>query len=128
MPPTDPVDLMGALVALLLLVTSNEIAHTVGPMAAIIVAACAGAAISISGHEQEMKALRAMWYVTARVLVAVTLSSFVAWMIQKATGWDARNLLVPVAFGLGWIRDYDDLRKRLGAMLGRALTRKADGK
>lgn len=126
--PTDPVDLMGFLVALLLLVTSNEIAQAVGPMAAIIVAASAGAAISISGHEQEMRALRAMWYVTVRVMVAVALSSSVSWAIHKATGWDARTMLVPVAFGLGWIRDYDELRKRVGVVLGRVFTRKLDGK
>jgi hypothetical protein len=126
--PSDPVDLMGALVALLLLVTSNEIAHAVGPFAAIIVAASAGAAISISGHEQEMRALRAMWYVSVRVLVAITLSSFVAWGIQKFTGWDARHMLVPVAFGLGWIRDYDDLRKRVFALAVRSLPKRTDGK
>jgi hypothetical protein len=37
-------------------------------------------------------------------------------------------MLVPVAFGLGWIRDYDDLRKRVFALAVRSLPKRTDGK
>lgn len=109
----EPLDLIAALVALIALFTSKEIAQAIGPYAAIFVAACAGAAISISGNAKEMSAWEATWYVTARVLMAVVLTVTIAYIVKMKAGWDVRHTVIPIAFVIGWIRNYELLREKL---------------
>src|SRR6185369_3806599 len=78
---TDPLDLVGLLIALFAFVVRKEIAATVGPDAAVIVLACAGAAVARSGHEK-MSAREACWYVTWRAFVAVAVTVMLAELLQ----------------------------------------------
>lgn len=105
----DLLDIVAFLVAVLTFVTSREIAQAVGPYAAVIVAASAGAAFSISGRGDEMGARKASIYVSVRVLAAVAITISAALAVQKYTGWDARHTLIPIAFLIGWVRDFDHL-------------------
>lgn len=124
---TDPVDIITLLVALLALVTSREIAHTVSPYAAIMVLACAGAALSLSGNEKPMTTLQASVYVSVRVGVAIVLTVSIAEGLQLIAPWaKPRYTLIPLAFAIGWIRDYETVRTWFGDMITRFTVKKID--
>lgn len=120
----DPLDVIALLVALLTFVTGREVAVLIGPYAAIMVAACAGAAVSLSGNDREMTVPRAIWYVTIRVLVAFTLTSALASALKNWLSWNPAVTLIPLAFGIGWIRDYDGVRAWFGDVIDKFVSRK----
>lgn len=115
----DPPDVVSLLVALVALIASKELAHLVGPYAAIVVLAAAGASLSLSGHDEEITGAQAFIYVSVRVLVAASLTVALAELLQLAVPWaKPRYTLVPLAFGIGWIRDY----REVGTMIGDIIT------
>lgn len=114
----DPLDVVAFLVALLTFVTSKEIAYLLGPYAAIFVLASAGAALSLSSTDKVMTPVRATIYVSIRVLVAFVLTAAIAELLQNVIPWaKPRYTLVPIAFGIGWIKDYDSVRKWVAEMI-----------
>jgi len=122
----DPPDVVTLLIALVALIASKEIAHLVGPYAAIVVLACAGAALSLSGHDEDIKGGDAALYIGVRVLVAVVLTVTLAELLQVAMPWlKPRYTLVPLAFGIGWIRDYRAIRKWIGGVISRAVEKRS---
>lgn len=124
----EPVDIVSLLIALIAVIASREVAHLVGPYAALVVLACAGSALSLSGNEEELTAVRAFRYVAVRILVAVVLTVTIAELIQLVAPWARpRFTLVPLAFGIGWIKDYGEVRKWIGSAIDRMTARKIDG-
>lgn len=109
--PTDPPDFVSFLVALLAMIASKEIAYLVGPYAAIMVCASVGAALSLSGTEETMTIRKASGYVILRIFLAASLTIALAELLQVAAPWaKPRYTLIPLAFAMGWIRDYDTVR------------------
>ena len=126
--PTEPLDLVSLLIALLAFIVSKDVAIAVGPYAAIVILACAGAGISLSGNDREMTFWQGCWYLTIRVVMAVSLTVGLAELLQKLAPWLVpRYTLIPVAFMIGWIRDYDSVRAWFGNIISRIANRKADG-
>jgi hypothetical protein len=122
----EPVDLVGLLISIVALVASPEIAHLVGPYMAIFVLACAGAAFSASGTASTMRPLAVVWYVGIRVLLALAITVSLAELVQSF--WPSmkpRITLVPLAFGIGCIRNFNAVRdwlaERLKGFVGRKL-------
>lgn len=116
-------DVIALLVALLTFVVSKEVAILVGPYAAIMVSASAGAALSLSAIEGEMDAWwRPLQYLFVRILVAIVLTGALA---ELAHFWipeiRPRMVLVPLAFGIGWIRDYGAVMRWIGNALRKIL-------
>lgn len=124
----DPLDIIALLVALLTFVTSREVAAILGPYAAIMVAACGGAAVSLSGNDREMTLWRATFYICVRVLLAFILTVAIAKGIKKGFEWEPGVTMVPIAFAIGWIRDYDGVRTWMGGIVDKFFSRKADGR
>lgn len=122
----DPPDVVSLLIALVAIIASKEIAHLVGPYAAIVVLACAGASLSLSGSEEQFTGAKAIVYIGVRVLVAVVLTVTLAELLQVAMPWlKPRYTLVPLAFGIGWIRDYSAVREWIGRVIDGIVNRKA---
>ena len=118
----DPQDIVSVLVAIIALIASKEIAHLVGPYAAIVVLASAGASLSLSGHEDQFTYWRAILYVWVRIMVAVVLTVTLAELLEKVVPWASpRYTLVPLAFGIGWIRDYTAIRTWIGSVINRVV-------
>ena len=125
---SDPPDVVTFIVSVIALIASTEVAHLVGPYAAIVVLACAGAALSLSGHEDNLSRWGALFYIGIRVLVAVTLTVAIAELLQNVIPWaKPRATLVPLAFGIGWIRDYGSIRSWIGEVIDRFTKGKIDG-
>ena len=125
---TDPQDIVSILIALIAFVVSKEVAHLVGPYAAIVVLACAGAALSLSGNEDDLTYGHAVMYVGVRVLVAVVLTVAIAELMHNVIPWaKPRVTLVPLAFGIGWVKDYGGIRTWLGEIIDKFATRRAGG-
>lgn len=87
--------------------TSKEIAHLVGPYAAMLVLAVAGSGLALSSNDKVMTAFESMRYVSVRVLLAVTLTVSVGELVQAVVPWaKLRYLILPIAFGIGMVKDY----------------------
>ncbi len=126
--PTDPTDLVGLLVALIATIASPELARLVGPYMAIFIVSCAGAAFSASGTNSKMAAWSAARYIFIRVFVALAVTVTVAEAVQAM--WPAfrpRVTLIPLAFVIGCIGDFNKVRDWAAAKFDRILTRKIDG-
>lgn len=124
----EPLDLVGILFALLAFIVGKDVAQAVSPYAAIIILAVAGAGLSLSGNDKPMGFWWGCWYVSIRVLVAVSLTVGMAELLQKLAPWLVpRYTLIPLAFGIGFIKDYDSVRSAIGGVISRFLNRKADG-
>ena len=125
--PPEPLDLVSLLIAILAFIVSKEIATAVGPYAAIVVLACAGAALSLSGIERQFNFPKAVWYVSIRILVAVVLTVSLAELLQHFAPWaKPRYTLIPLAFGIGWIRDYDSVRSWCRDLILRVINKRVD--
>lgn len=126
----EPLDLVGVLVALLTFIVSRDVAATVGPYAAIAILACAGAALSLSGAEANMESRwnwKSLWFVSIRVLLAVSVTISIAEVLEHIVPWlKPRYSLSPIAFGIGWIRDYDQVRDWFGRMIDRLTSKRID--
>jgi hypothetical protein len=119
----EPVNLVVFLAAILTYVTSREVASLLGPYAAIVVSASAGAAVSLSAIEKNMPQWWGpMLYIAVRVAVAVVLTVALAELAQL--GWPnlrPRYLLIPIAFGIGLISDYNAFARSFTSALSKAL-------
>ena len=125
---SEPLDLVSLLIALLAFIVSKDVAVTVGPYAAICVLACAGAGLSLSGNDRQMRFFEAIWYVSIRVLLAVVLTVGIAELLQKFVPYLVpRYTLIPLAFGIGWIRDYNSVRVWIGEVISKFIGKKTDG-
>lgn len=123
----EPPDLVSLLIALLAFMVSKDVALLVGPYAAIAVLASAGAALALSGMEEHLGLWRASWFVTVRLLVAIAITISLAEVLQRwIPAMQPRYTLSPIAFAIGWIRDYDQLRASIGALFGRFLSKRID--
>jgi uncharacterized membrane protein YGL010W len=129
----DPVDLIGLFVALFALAVSKEVAALLGPYAAIIVLACAGAAVSLSSTDKVMTAGKACWYVTWRVLLAVAVTVSAAQILEALLPERAalilkpRYTIAPIAFFLGWFPNINDALTWAVGIAKRLFERKTDG-
>ena len=124
---TDPLDLVGIIAVLLAYIASKELASAVSPYAAIALLACAGATLSLSGAEDKMSVVKAVWFVGLRVVLAIAITISVAELLQNVAPWmKPRYTLSPIAFGIGWIRDYNQIRSWLGSVIDRFTTRRID--
>jgi hypothetical protein len=104
----EPVSIVTLLVAILTFVTSKEVAGLLGPYAAIAVSASAGAALSLSSTEKDMpKWWNWSFYIMARIGVALVLTGSIS-QIAASQFPDLKPsfMLVPIAFGLGYLKDY----------------------
>ena len=123
----EPADLLTFLVAILTLVTSREVATLVSPYAAIMVAASAGATLALSGKEETLTWSRGLVYLLVRILLAVTITVTLAELLQLVfPQMKPRYTLIPLALGIGWIRDYDQIRAWFGEMIDRFTKKRID--
>ena len=121
----EPLDLVSLLIAMIAVIASKEIAFMVGPYAAIVVLAFSGAALSLSGTEEQMGYKSAIWYVSIRVLAAVVLTVAIAELLQQVIPWaKPRTTLIPLAFAIGWIKDYGSVRSFFGSVISRFAAKK----
>lgn len=127
---SNPLDIVALLVALLAFSMSKDAAQIAGPYAAIAVMACAGAALSLSGVETDMSPLRGTWYIFVRVFLAIAVTVMFAQLIEKLLPYlQPRYTLAPIAFGIGWIRDYNSVRSWIGSLIQRYVSKRIeDGK
>ena len=125
--PSDPPDLVGVVIALLAFIVSKEVATTFGPYAAIMMLATAGASLSLSGSEENMGPWKAAWFVAIRVLLAIVITISFAELLQNLAPWlKPRYTMSPIAFGIGWIRDYNQIRAWFGRMIELFTTKRID--
>ena len=123
----EPTDLITLLIALIAVLTGREIAQLVGPYAAIIVLACAGAGVALSKADHEMSNFQAGKYVSLRVLMAVCFTIAVAEFLQNyVPGIKPRYSLVPIAFLIGWVKDYNSIASWIGERISVVVKRKTD--
>jgi len=123
----EPSDLLTLLVALIALITGREIAALIGPYAAIMILACAGAGVALSGVDKHMNNWEAMRYVSFRVLVAVCFTVGLAELVQQWFAWaKPRYTLMPLAFLIGWVRDYNAIAKSVAETITNVFKRKTD--
>ena len=109
---SDPADLIGLVGAGLTFIFGQTIANLVGPYVAIIILAISGCALAISEVEDEWGWLRSMRYMVVRSVVAVALTVYLAEVANHFMPWlIPRYSLIPIAFCIGWIRDYARLVK-----------------
>lgn len=103
----EPQDFIGLVIAVMAALTSKEIAHLIGPYAAVFVLAIAGSGLALSSNDKVMTAFESVRYVAIRVLLAVTLTVSVAELLQAVIPWaKPRYSMLPIAFGIGMIKDY----------------------
>ena len=103
---SDPID-FGNLIALLLVaIASREVAHAIGPYAAIIVGAFAGAGYSLT--RQPRKGIPgASWHIIIKVCGALVLAVPTAYLLQSSySGARVAWTVAPIAFLIGFV-DWD---------------------
>ena len=123
----SPPDFLEFVLAIIAWIASREVAATVGPYAAIIVLACAGAALSLSGTQGQLKYTNALLYIGIRAMVAIVLTVTLAELLQKVVPWASpRYTLTPIAFAIGWIKDYNSVRAWLGGLIDRWANKRVD--
>lgn len=106
----EPVDFIALMIALLGMLTSQQVATLAGPYAAIMVLAAAGAAVSFSLSNGQFSILQGLWYVSLRVLLAVVLTVSIAEVLVLVADWlKPRYTVAPLAFAIGCIRDFKKL-------------------
>jgi hypothetical protein len=107
----EPLGVVAVLVYFLTYVTSAEAATILGPYAAIIVSASAGASISLSIVVRGMpRWWQPMAYILSRIAIATVLTVAIAESIHvRVADMKTHVLLVFVAIGFGLIWDYSAL-------------------
>lgn len=124
---TDPLDIVALMIALLAFLVSKEVASIAGPYAAIAILACAGSALCLSGVEEKLTPMAGVFFIALRVLVAITITVALAEGVEWAfPSLKPRYTLAPIAFAIGWIRDYNTVRTWAGGLVERVLGRKVD--
>lgn len=119
----EPLDVIALLVVLITYVTSREVASLLGPYAAIIVSASAGAAVSLPLRSSAMDQWwQPMGYIIVRVMLAVLLTVALANVVHVyVPDLQLRVLLVPISIGIGLVWDYGAVLKWGGNALKKAL-------
>ena len=124
----DPQDIVSVLIAIIAIIVSKEVAYLLGPYAAIIVLACAGASLALSGTEDDLNYGRAIIYIGVRVMLAIVLTVAIAELLENVIPWaKPRYTLVPLAFAIGWIKDYGGVMGWFGSVINRFVNRRVDG-
>ena len=121
----NPVD---ALVALLLLVFSPELAKVIGPYAIIILASGTGAAWSL-GRREKSEQKQAVWYFCKIIFTACLVSVGAAHLIKELFKLNAEIhwLLAPVGLVIGGVGDdWPNVGKWVIGRLGRLIDRKIE--
>lgn len=109
---SDPSDIIGVVGAGLAVIFGQTIANLVGPYIAIVILAIAGSALALSEVEDEWGWFKACRYMVVRTIVAVALTVFLAETVNHFAPWlSPRVSLIPIAFCIGWVRDYERLLK-----------------
>ncbi|MBL8518180.1 MAG: hypothetical protein JNM76_14560 [Betaproteobacteria bacterium] len=129
MPPSKPIEDFAGLMALLLgLFMSAEVANVISHYVTLLIAAGCGAYLSITDNDREMTAAQAVGYVLVRMLLAVLLTVPTAmWLVSIGGAWLAPNItLVPIALGIGWLKDPKSVRDWVVARLAGFLGRRVD--
>lgn len=125
----NPMDLIALAVALFATLVNKEVAGLVGPYAAIAVLAIAGAMVSLSGGIKSLGAWEASKFFTGRVVIAVAVTVMLAELLQWALpDLPTRKSIGPIAFILGWVKDYNAILQWGMETIRGMLQRKADGK
>ena len=108
----DPMDFVGFVVGAVSLIAGVNVAHLVGPYAAIFVLSCGGAILSLTGNDKDMTGRQGIVYISVRVVVAWCLTVAAAELLQSFfPGLKPRYTLIPIAFGIGYIRDWAHLQQ-----------------
>lgn len=124
----EPLDLLAIIAVLLTFIVSKDVASALSPYAAIVMLSCAGACLALSGAEEKMSMWKAVFFVALRVILAVAITVSVAEILQNIIPWlKPRYSLSPIALGIGWIRDFNQVRDWLGRLADRLATKKIDG-
>lgn len=123
----QPLDIVGIAIALLTYMVSKDVALVLGPYAAIVLLAFAGAAFCLSGLNERIGIVPGVWFITIRVLVAVAITVSLAEVIQRwLPSMQPRYTLAPIAFGIGFIRDVNQVRAGIGDLLGYFFRKRID--
>lgn len=123
-PPKDPIEVI---IALLGVITSLENAQLLGPYAAIIAAAGAGAYLSLTSNPRDMSTMRAIGYMLIRILLAVLITVPLARGLNSVAPWLLPNFsLIPLALVIGWIKDYESVKSWLAQKIDRLISRKIE--
>lgn len=75
-----------------------------GPFSVIVFAALAGAAWPLAAAETATR-MQGAFLLIRLVLTSVTLTGFVAFLVEQQFGYPANKLLAPVAFLIAWFGD-----------------------
>lgn len=104
----DPADLVTLIVSLLAVFTGPEFARLLGPYAAIVILASAGAVWALSSRAERMDRTQSLIYVAIRVLLAVTLTVAIVRLLQWAYApMKPEYTFAWVAFLIGRVRDFE---------------------
>jgi hypothetical protein len=123
----QPPDFLSFTVAVLALIVGNEVAYLVGPYAAIIALAFAGASLSLSSarRHRPLPLGNCVVYVSVRVLVAVVLTVALAEVFEYIfPSTRAQYIVIPLAFCIGWIADYRQVKAWLLRLFDRLVDKK----
>ena len=107
MPSNEPVGFIAFVVGLLTLIAGTEVAHLIGPYAGIVLAAFAGAGLALNSSDERFPWYVSIRYLLTRAFVAVVLGVALAKILHN--GWpdaDTGTLVIPIAFLIGFIKDY----------------------
>jgi len=124
---TEPPDIVSVLLALFAgFFATQDMAQAIVPYMAIILAALAGAGISLShGGGEKMPMLAGLWYVGVRVLLAVTITIWLAdWLNSFVPTMQPRKTMVPIALLIGCVRDWESVRRFIFRLLRREVESK----
>ena len=107
---TNPINFVDFVVGIVTLFAGANIAYLVGPYAAIFVVSCGGAILSLSGSDKDMSVRESVAYITVRVVVACCVTVALAELLQYLfPKMQPKYSLIPIAFGIGYIRDWAHL-------------------
>lgn len=124
----EPHDFIALVIAIMAAITSKEVANLIGPYAAVIVLALAGSGLALSSYDKVLSAFESFRYVMVRMLLAVTLTVSVAELLQAVIPWaKPRYSMLPIAFGIGMIRDYKAVMTWLGESIKGVVGKKLNG-
>lgn len=114
---SEPLDLTGLVAAIITFFASKEVAEIASPYIAIIIASvmAAGWALSKTG---EMNVYSTFRFILLRVGTAIIFSVTVAELIHLAAAWaQPRYTMVPIAFLIALVRDFDELKEYKDGLL-----------
>lgn len=119
----EPLDVVAALILILTIVTSKDVAVVLGPYAAIVVAASAGSAISLYITNRDMQRWwQPTFYVLSRILIATVFTVAIAKLLHGHwPGSEISLLVIVVAASFGLVWDYGACLRWIVTALRKAL-------